>query len=141
MNRRLTFVLIVISIVSVPFRVWIFDSIWWDSIWSAIFFFLIFHLWMRYNSSRIRPSVNPDPEKNGFVADESTALKVEEIIWLSVYGGTIYQQKPFKAILQDDVWIVEGVAHAKIGGAPHIVIRKKDGAIMEVSRINTRSIH
>ncbi len=89
---------------------------------------------MSNNVKGATPPVNPDPEKNGMVTNEKTALTIAEAIWLSVYGGNIYRQKPFKAMSQDDVWVVDGVAHAKVGGAPHIVISKKDGKIVAVSR-------
>ncbi len=77
--------------------------------------------------------LNTDPSKNGVVTNEETAIKIAEVIWLSIYGDQIYKQKPFKAISHDSVWVVDGTVHEQYGGAPHIVIRKKDGKIMDVT--------
>ena len=77
--------------------------------------------------------LNADPIRNGIVANEEVALRLAEVVWLSIYGDEIYDHKPFKAKLQDSIWVVDGTVHAKLGGAPHIVLQKKDGKIIDVT--------
>lgn len=71
----------------------------------------------------------------GYVPDDSTAIKIAEAIWFPIYGETIYEERPFKAMLnEDDVWIVEGTLPEGFkGGVPYIEIRKRDCKILRVS--------
>ena len=52
---------------------------------------------------------------------------------MPIYGKDIYDEKPFKAKLQDGVWIVEGTVHTTFGGAAYIKINEKDGKILMVT--------
>lgn len=85
--------------------------------------------------TRIEP-INTDFEKNGLIYNEDCAIKIAEAIWLPIYGSIIYSSKPFKATLQDSVWIVEGTVNAQFGGAPFIKINRRDGRILEVTHYN-----
>jgi hypothetical protein len=90
-------------------------------------------IWVvNYQKRKIAP-INLNSEKDGLVYNEATAIKIAEAIWLPIYGGDIYTQKPFTAKLIDSVWVVNGTVHATLGGAPHIKIRKMDGKILEVT--------
>jgi hypothetical protein len=78
-------------------------------------------------------NVNWKPE-DGYISNESSAIKLAEIVWLNVYGTGINDNKPFKAKLKDGkVWIVEGTFHNNgFGGVPYIEIQKSDGKILKV---------
>jgi hypothetical protein len=75
---------------------------------------------------------NPHPEKDGYINQPETAIKIAEAVWQPIYGDEIYNHKPFKAELKDSVWIVTGTVYTKLGGAPRMVINKKDGRILEL---------
>ena len=77
--------------------------------------------------------IQSNPSMEGYIPNETTAIKVAEAIWLPIYGKEIYEYKPFKAILGDnDVWIVSGTVHTQKGGSPFALIQKKDGKIIDV---------
>lgn len=72
--------------------------------------------------------------EDGYISNESSAIKLAEIVWLNVYGSDINNDKPFKAKLKDGkVWIVEGTLNSNgFGGVPYIEIQKSDGRILKV---------
>jgi hypothetical protein len=70
---------------------------------------------------------------NGFVPDERTAIKIAEAIWYPIYGDEIYDEKPFKAELNDSVWIVHGTLNYDVGGIAYIEIQKSDCKILRVT--------
>jgi hypothetical protein len=75
-----------------------------------------------------------DPEKNGYVPNAETAIKIAEAIWLPIYGDNIYNNGPFKATLKNNqIWIVEGTLHTDKGGVPYAEIQKKDCKIINVT--------
>ena len=68
------------------------------------------------------------------VPNEETAIKVAEAIWLPIYGDGIYEERPFKAELDNGIWIVEGsLPSGMMGGVLYIEIQKKDCKILKVS--------
>jgi len=70
----------------------------------------------------------------GYVPDETTAIKIAEAIWLPLYGKNIYSRKPFIAKLNGESWVVTGsLPIHMIGGVPVIEISKKIGEILRVS--------
>ena len=73
--------------------------------------------------------------KDGFVPDKETAIRIAEAIWIPIYGEEkINSEKPFKAILRDGIWIVEGsLPEGFIGGMALAEIAQKDGRIIRVS--------
>lgn len=74
-----------------------------------------------------------DPQKDGYVPNAETAIKIAEAIWLPIYGDKIYDSKPFKATLRDnEVWVVEGTLNTQRGGVPYAEIQKKDCKILKV---------
>jgi hypothetical protein len=72
--------------------------------------------------------------ENGCIPDEKTAIHIAEIVWLSVYGDSIYKRKPFRAeLLGDSLWIVAGSLQPNmLGGVPYIEIQKKDCKILGI---------
>jgi hypothetical protein len=78
-----------------------------------------------------KPSHKP---KEGFVPNEATAVKIAEAIWFPIYGEEIFAAKPFKAVLKDGIWFVNGtLPDGWLGGVPEAEISKKDGKILRVS--------
>jgi len=89
--------------------------------------------------------LSAEPEKhsyqpeNGYVPDETTAVKVAEAVLIPIYGKEqIYGERPFKAELKDGVWTVEGTLKCPEGqtckgGVAIIEISKDDGTILKVS--------
>ena len=75
--------------------------------------------------------------KNGYVPDKVTAIKVAEAILVPIYGNEVLKERPFKATLSGDRWIIEGSAnHPKgevfAGGVALIEIKKSSGEILKV---------
>ena len=68
-----------------------------------------------------------------YIKDSETAEKIAEAVLLPMYGEEIYNEKPFIAILKDDIWIVKGsITSNSIGGVLEIQISKRDGKIIDV---------
>jgi hypothetical protein len=81
-------------------------------------------------SLRTAKSVHP---KNGFVPDESTAVKIGETAAIVQYGeARIFQERPFRARLRGDVWTVRGTLHPQgaYGGTAIIRLSKTDARIL-----------
>jgi hypothetical protein len=74
--------------------------------------------------------------KDGFVPDESTAIKIAVAVWEPIYGRErIEQQKPYRAYLTDGIWTVTGTLDeddAEFGGVAYAEIAKADGRIIRV---------
>lgn len=70
----------------------------------------------------------------GFVPNEATAIKIAIAVWTPIYGDKISKNKPYKIILKNGVWIVEGSlpSNYTLGGVPYIEIQKTDGKILKV---------
>lgn len=73
------------------------------------------------------------PDK-GYIPNEEFAAKIAEIIWVSIYGERIYDQKPYRVnLIKDSIWVVNGsVTGGGYGENAYIEIRKKDGKILKV---------
>ena len=77
--------------------------------------------------------VRSNPQKDGFVPDDTTAIKIAVAIWLPIYGKQIYESTPFLAILRNDsIWEVTGTINTTEGGAPFAFIQKSNGKILDV---------
>lgn len=82
-------------------------------------------------NNKMKMNIN---ENIDFVPNEETAIKVAEAIWYPIYGESIYQKKPFKAELKNEVWIIKGSLPSGMkGGVPYIEIQKKDCKILKVT--------
>jgi hypothetical protein len=96
-------------------------------------FFLAAILLLASPSAPTHSATNPGYEPaEGFVPDADTAEKITEIILVRIYGETQTNlEKPLKARLRGDVWIVEGTMPPKmLGGVAEVHISKKDGRIL-----------
>jgi hypothetical protein len=77
--------------------------------------------------------------KEGSVPDAETAVKIAEAALIPVYGEKkIVSERPFKAALQGDVWIVDGTLHCGdhphcVGGTAHVEIAKQSGQILRMT--------
>jgi hypothetical protein len=74
-----------------------------------------------------------NPQKEGFIPNKETAIKIAEAIWLPIYGKKVLEEKPFKAnLLDSNVWLVSGSLHAQFGGVVCLKIQKNDGKVLKV---------
>ena len=73
--------------------------------------------------------------KAGFVPDEKTAVAIAVAVWSPVYGEEkIQKERPFKAVLKDGVWLVEGTLPAEYNGGVAVAeISKADARILRIS--------
>jgi len=74
-------------------------------------------------------SIHPN---KGFVPDEFTAVKIGEAVAVAQYGEkTISEERPFRARLYGDTWIVKGTLHPQgaLGGTAVVKVSKADGRI------------
>ena len=71
----------------------------------------------------------------GYVAGAATAKAIAIAVWTPIYGAKqIAGEKPYKARLQNGVWIVEGsLPKGGHGGVAVAEIDKQDGRILRVS--------
>lgn len=73
------------------------------------------------------------PER-GFVPDKQTAIAVAEAVLRPAYGlATVQSQRPFKARLVKDVWIVSGTPKRNLGGVVEVQIRRSNAAIVSMA--------
>ena len=73
--------------------------------------------------------------RNGFVPDAATASRIAEAVWIPIYGEKlISSEKPFKVILNGEVWTVTGkdLPAGWNGGVAEADISKRDGRILRV---------
>jgi hypothetical protein len=75
---------------------------------------------------------------DGIVPNKEVAVKVAETILTQIYGQKVVEERPFVAILKDEIWIVDGTFHCAsgnscMGGVAHIEISKKDGRVINVT--------
>jgi hypothetical protein len=76
---------------------------------------------------------------NGYVPDEITALKIAEAVLIPIYGEKqVGQEKPLKAELKEDIWVVEGSMYCPDwalckAGVAQVKISKDDGTILSVT--------
>jgi hypothetical protein len=81
--------------------------------------------------------------KDGFVPDPKTAVKIAEAVLIPVYGEKqIESERPFKAVLESDVWTVDGTLRCPdgkggvttmcVGGTAEAKLSKTDGRILKM---------
>ncbi len=73
---------------------------------------------------------------NGVVPDSETAIDLAVVFLSKIYGKeTIQQEKPFNAVFRDGYWVVYGSLPRgyQVGGVAVIVIKKKNGEIINIS--------
>jgi hypothetical protein len=73
--------------------------------------------------------------KEGYVPNAETAIKIAVAVWIPIYGQEqIDGEKPYKARLENEVWVVEGsLPKGWIGGVALAEIQKGDGKIVRIS--------
>jgi hypothetical protein len=78
-------------------------------------------------------SIRTNPQKDGYVPNKETAIKIAEAIWLPIYGENVLKEKPYRAELKEGkIWIVAGTLHEEYGGVAYAEISKKNGCILKV---------
>ena len=88
--------------------------------------------------SSVNPRANWVPD-NGFVPDGQTAIRVAEAVWIPIYGEkAIAAERPFRAKLEDGVWLVTGSVYCTrgvlcFGGTALAWISKRDGKVLKVT--------
>jgi hypothetical protein len=70
-------------------------------------------------------------------ANAETAVKIAEAVLIPVYGEKeIISERPFKAVLADNIWRVSGTFHCDaarcFGGVAEVNISKKSGQILRM---------
>ena len=84
----------------------------------------------RTDSEAVKP-------KDGYVAKETTAIKIAEAVLSDIYGDAqIKFELPLTAKLENEVWTVTGTLRTKgyyKGGVATILISKDSGCILSVS--------
>jgi hypothetical protein len=94
--------------------------------------------------AQTRPEGEPPPgaqarqsyvPANGFVPTAVVATRIAEAVLTAIYGEPqVQRQLPLTAMLQGDVWVVEGtLPRGSRGGVAHIEISKLDGKILFLS--------
>ena len=73
--------------------------------------------------------------KGGFVPDEQTAIAIAVAVWKPIFGKeNIEDQKPWRAYLVNDAWIVFGsLPKGYKGGVAQAAISKQTGEILHVT--------
>ncbi len=72
--------------------------------------------------------------QRGYVPDEQTAISIAVAVWIPIYGKKqIESEKPYKAILKDNVWTVTGsLPEGYNGGTAVAEISKDDGCVLRI---------
>jgi hypothetical protein len=73
--------------------------------------------------------------KSGFVPDEQTAIAIAVAVWKPIFGKeNIENQKPWRAYLVNDTWIVFGsLPKGYKGGVAQAGISKQTGEMLHVT--------
>jgi hypothetical protein len=80
------------------------------------------------------------PPTNGYIPDEATAIRVAEAVLTPIYGEKhVLSERPFRARLDGEFWIVEGSlpkppkrGDVVVGGTMVAEINRKTGCIRAV---------
>jgi hypothetical protein len=81
------------------------------------------------------PAAHGHKPKEGFVPNAATAVSIAVAVWTPIYGAeSISRQKPYRARLDGDTWVVEGsLSPGMVGGVARAEISKTDGRILRVT--------
>jgi hypothetical protein len=66
------------------------------------------------------------------------AIKMVETKLVALYGREVLNERPFVALLKDDIWEIQGTFHCPqkstcAGGVSHISLSARDGKILSYS--------
>ena len=72
---------------------------------------------------------------NGVVSSPEIAYAIADCILSNIYGrSAMDNEKPYHITLLDDrYWVIEGTLKTPKGGTAHIIIKKRNGQIVELS--------
>lgn len=93
----------------------------------SVFLFLIF---LSLGCSKNLVNKNEIYQQN--CSNEDFVKKIAEQEWLKLYGKKIYNNKPFKANLKNNVWTIEGTLNTQKGGIPYIEINSKNCKVIKI---------
>ncbi len=69
----------------------------------------------------------------GVVSDEKTAIGIAEAVLVPVFGDDVIDHRPFRAELQDSVWVVRGrKTSSGKGEVPVVVIGVQNACIYDL---------
>lgn len=71
----------------------------------------------------------------GHLPDEASAVMAAEELFIRIYGRSVLSERPFKATIDDNVWIVTGTLHCSpecVGGTVAAHITRQDGRVITV---------
>jgi len=97
---------------------------------KKVFIFFLFGVILLLMSFNL---MQKEDEKIDYVPNAETAVKVAEVLWLPLYGESIYEHKPFSAKLQNGIWIVSGKQKKQKGGYPYAEIQKSDCKVLKIT--------
>jgi len=71
----------------------------------------------------------------GYVPDAATAIRIAVAVWGPIYGEKkIASEAPFRAVLNGNVWVVEGtLPKGSVGGVAAAEISKNDATVLRIS--------
>lgn len=75
---------------------------------------------------------NTSKIKTKLIKNDTTAIKLAEIILFSTYGERINKSRPFKAKLSSNIWRVNGTLNYDVGGVPYIEFRADDCKVIKI---------
>lgn len=79
---------------------------------------------------------NSRPPQCGYIATPEMAIKISLVLIEHFYGQDwIKSQKPFKATLRGEYWLVEGapVTEGSTGSVLYVKLSKKDGRVVTLT--------
>ena len=79
--------------------------------------------------------------KSGFVPDAKTAIKIAEAVLIPVYGEKqVESERPFKAVLENDVWTVDGTLRCPVGKGGRTTMCDGGTAEVKLSKADGRTL-
>jgi hypothetical protein len=100
-------------------------------------------IWSQNSGKQPRVPKDGVVPKEGFVPNAEVAVTVAEAVLAPVYGKqTIISERPFKATLRGNIWVVEGKVPCEgpsdavcPGGAGEVWISKRTGQILFMTHL------
>jgi hypothetical protein len=72
--------------------------------------------------------------QTNYVPDQQTAIRIAEAVLIPIYGSQdVADERPFKARLEGNIWIIEGTTvKTPFGGVATVKLQRSDGRIISV---------
>ena len=66
---------------------------------------------------------------------QEMAYTIADCVLSNIYGrSTMDKEKPYRiTLLEDRYWVIEGTMNTSEGGTAHLMIKKENGQIVEIS--------